>query len=532
MRPSDAQPGSVAVVCGSSTVVGHALVTRLRQSGWDVLAADPPGTAPHPVAWRSFQGEVWQHGFWHDLAAQVSASGRRAALFVHALSGFAAPAAPVADSIESPWQIAQSAELGISSLAPLLRASKGSVVFVASALAGWDTRADHAAYSASQAALPALVRSLALAGGPEKVRANAVCIGLVADPGLPDGGVSLAERARIPLGAPAEPDDIVDAILFLASDDARHVSGSTLLVDGGQSLQSWSNAPRATGYRPSRPTRPAEFDADRRFAGKTVLITGAGGGLGSAAARRFATEGASLALLDRDLDAVEMLADALPASQRTAAALALHVDVADESSMSAAFARAEEHFGSVDVIFNNAGIGSGSSSIADMTPAQWDEVIAINLRGVYLGCHLGVPALIRAGGGAIVNMGSSTGRHDTITGGAAYMASKAAVEAMTKSLALQTAPFGIRANTICPGIIQTQLSFRQQDRDEVEQFFGEFAARIPLGRVGQPEDIAGVVAFLASDQARHITGASLLIDGGQTRRRWISAPDLMTTESF
>ncbi|MBA3450029.1 MAG: SDR family oxidoreductase, partial [Chloroflexia bacterium] len=171
----------------------------------------------------------------------------------------------------------------------------------------------------------------------------------------------------------------------------------------------------------------------------------------------------------------------------------------------------------------------GNVSIAAMPAADWDEVIAINLRGVFLGCKLGVPALMRAGGGAIVNMGSSTGRHDTITGGAVYMASKAAVEALTKSLALQVAPYGIRTNTICPGIIETALSFRQQERGGQEQFFAGFADRIPLGRVGQPEDVAAAVAFLASDQARHITGASLLIDGGQTLRKWISAPDIDLT---
>jgi NAD(P)-dependent dehydrogenase (short-subunit alcohol dehydrogenase family) len=161
-----------------------------------------------------------------------------------------------------------------------------------------------------------------------------------------------------------------------------------------------------------------------------------------------------------------------------------------------------------------------------MPAVEWDEVIAINLRGVFLGCRSGVPALIRAGGGAIVNMGSSTARHDTITGGAAYMASKAGVEALTRSLALQVAPFGIRANTIAPGIIETPLSFRQQERGDAASFFAEFAARIPLGRVGQPEDVAAAVAFLASGEARHVTGATLLIDGGQTLPRWISAPDL------
>jgi meso-butanediol dehydrogenase/(S,S)-butanediol dehydrogenase/diacetyl reductase len=123
-------------------------------------------------------------------------------------------------------------------------------------------------------------------------------------------------------------------------------------------------------------------------------------------------------------------------------------------------------------------------------------------------------------------MGSSTGRHDTLHGSAAYMASKAGVEALTKSVALQVGHQGIRVNAICPGIIETPLSLGQKDAADATSFFGRFAARIPLGRVGQPEDVAGVVAFLASDQARQITGASLLIDGGQTLRRWVSAPDL------
>jgi NAD(P)-dependent dehydrogenase (short-subunit alcohol dehydrogenase family) len=262
-----------------------------------------------------------------------------------------------------------------------------------------------------------------------------------------------------------------------------------------------------------------------RFQDRTVLITGAAGGLGRAAARRFAAEGAQLALLDRDGTAVLELAEELAAQGHHA--LAVEVDVTDEWGFAAAIAQAEEEFGSLHVLFNNVGVGGIDQSVVEMPSALWDEVLAINLRGIFLGCKYGVPALKRAGGGAIVNMGSSTGRHDTITGGAAYMASKAAVEAMTKSLALQVAPDGIRANTICPGIIQTQLSFRQQERGDMDEFFAEFAARIPLGRVGQPDDVAAAVAFLASDQARHITGASLLIDGGQTLRKWISGPDVM-----
>lgn len=262
----------------------------------------------------------------------------------------------------------------------------------------------------------------------------------------------------------------------------------------------------------------------QRFVDRVVLITGAGGSLGSAAATRFASEGARLALLDRDETQVQQVARHL--TDQGSSALALTVDVADEQSMAAAIAQAETHFGRLDVVFNNAGIGGRDLSVADMPVAHWDEVLAINLRGVFLGCKYAVLALIRAGGGAIINMGSSTSRHDTLMGSAAYMASKAGVEALTKSLALQVARYNIRVNVICPGIIQTPLSFKQQAGADAAKFFARFAERIPLGRVGQPEDVAAAVAFLASDQARQITGTALLIDGGQTLRRWISAPDI------
>jgi NAD(P)-dependent dehydrogenase (short-subunit alcohol dehydrogenase family) len=262
----------------------------------------------------------------------------------------------------------------------------------------------------------------------------------------------------------------------------------------------------------------------RRFIDRTVFITGASGSLGRAAAARFGAEGARLALLDRDSAQVEALAHEL--ATQGYPALALAADVADEQALAAAFAQAEAHFGRLDVLFNNAGIGGMDLRVAEMPVELWDEMLAINLRGVFLGCKHGIPALMRAGGGAIVNMGSSTGRHDTLPGSAAYMASKAGVEALTKSVALQVARYGIRVNAICPGIIETPLSLGQKDGSEAASFFARFAARIPLGRVGQPADVAAAVAFLASEQARQITGAALLIDGGQTLRRWISAPDL------
>ena len=270
-----------------------------------------------------------------------------------------------------------------------------------------------------------LMRSLALSGGPDGIRVNAIAAGLVADD--QDGQALLPEvRGRIPLGRAASPDDIVDAVMFLLSADAGHISDSTLVVDGGQSLQSWSNAPRVGDFPPRispnaphpQPFSPSERGEGRklgtaesplsgsgsrvpgpsgrgggwgegpwskgaadqgpsRFQDRTVLITGAAGGLGSAAARRFAVEGARLALLDRDIAAVAELAEQLIAEGHVA--LALEADVADERSMSGAIAATEAHFEQIDVLFNNAGVGSHVQSLVETPTDHWQEVLAINL---------------------------------------------------------------------------------------------------------------------------------------------------------
>ena len=184
-------------------------------------------------------------------------------------------------------------------------------------------------------------------------------------------------------------------------------------------------------------------------------------------------------------------------------------------------------FGGLDVVFANAGVGGAKTEFIDLPIEEWQRVMDVNLRGMTLTCKATVPALIDAGGGAIVLMGSSTGGWDTILGSGAYMMSKEAVKALARNLALELARYRIRVNAVCPGIIETPLSFRQAEDDPQawERFFARFAERIPLRRVGQPQDVAATVAFLASDDARHITGAALLIDGGQTLQSWSNAPD-------
>jgi NAD(P)-dependent dehydrogenase (short-subunit alcohol dehydrogenase family) len=264
------------------------------------------------------------------------------------------------------------------------------------------------------------------------------------------------------------------------------------------------------------PGLPAVGSGDptaRRFAGKDCLVTGAAGGIGRAVALRLAAEGGRVIAADRDLDGARETAG-MAGDEATAAA----VDVRDAGSVAALAAAAAARFGNgLDVLVNNAGIEI-LGSVAETEPAIWDEVMAVNLRGVYLCSRALLPALLararERGMAAIVNNASLMGLVSSARL-AAYCASKAGVVSLTRSMALDHAADGLRVNCVCPGIIHTPMLERrfalQPDR---EAAWRAANARPPVQYIGRPEDVAAAIAYLAADEARFVTGSALTIDGG------------------
>ena len=236
---------------------------------------------------------------------------------------------------------------------------------------------------------------------------------------------------------------------------------------------------------------------------KRVLITGGAGGIGSVTAARFLVEGARVAVLDCDGAAPARLERDLPELSGF-----VRADVSDSESVAHAFGEIEQLFGGLDVLINNAGI-SVRQSFVDITPDQWRRVIDVNLGGIFYAAQQAARRMLAGSGGVILNMGSTNG----LMGYpyyADYNASKAGVIELTRSMALELAPT-IRVNAVCPGFILTPM----QEAEYTPQMQRAFADRVPLRRLGRPEDVAGLFAFLASDDATFITGQCFVIDGGE-----------------
>ncbi len=247
----------------------------------------------------------------------------------------------------------------------------------------------------------------------------------------------------------------------------------------------------------------------KRLAGRVTIITGAGTGIGEAAAHAFAREGSAVVLVGRREAPLRIVAEAI-----NALGVEAHVatgDVSDAAEVDAVIAQTLDRFGRLDHVFNNAGIQGSGGPIVDMAETSFDELIAINLKGPWLMTRAALRVMIGAvQAGAIVNTSSFLSTAATV-GSSAYSASKAGLDAMIRAVALEVGQYGIRINNINPGVIDTPML-----RSHGDAILPPLAARAALGRIGTPMDIADVAVWLCSDDSRFITGQSILVDGGFT----------------
>jgi NAD(P)-dependent dehydrogenase (short-subunit alcohol dehydrogenase family) len=246
-----------------------------------------------------------------------------------------------------------------------------------------------------------------------------------------------------------------------------------------------------------------------RLDGKVALITGGGSGMGKVASELFASEGARVVLTDVNDEAGHATAAGIGE-----AAHYVHADVSQESDAAAMVRAAVERFGRLDVLYNNAGVMlADDTSVLETDESIWDTTLSVNVKGVAFGCKFGIPAMLESGGGSIINVASFVAWLGAATSQTAYTASKGAVLAMTREIAVGYARQGIRCNALCPGPIDTPL-LAELLADPVQR--QRRFVHIPMGRLGQAEELAKAAMFLASDDSSYMTGASLIVDGGIT----------------
>jgi NAD(P)-dependent dehydrogenase (short-subunit alcohol dehydrogenase family) len=245
---------------------------------------------------------------------------------------------------------------------------------------------------------------------------------------------------------------------------------------------------------------------------KVALVTGAGSGIGRATSLLLASRGAAVAAVDIDGEAAT--ATAADIGVEGGRAIAIRADVASDDDCRAMVEEAESAFGRLDVLFNNAGISHADDGDAESTTEEvWDVTFEVNVKGVFLGCKHGIPALRRAGGGSVINTASFVARMGAATPQLAYTASKGAVLAMTRELAVVHARENIRINALCPGPLRTELLLKYLDTEEKLE---RRLVHIPMGRFGEAEEVARAVLWLASDDSSYVTGTEFMVDGGIT----------------
>lgn len=500
------------LITGAAGGIGRALLAEFAEPETRLVAVDLPGSgvaaavAAHGADHLAFECDLSDEAQIIALWAQIDRHTDRIDVLVNN-AAIGPTMAPTVDTdiehfrltlrtnVDGPFVMAREAAA---------RMQPGGAIVMTASLAGVLGNPRRNAYAASKAALISLTRSLGCEWAARGIRVNAIAPGYVRTPMVAaleaEGKADLAAvRRRIPMGRLARADEMASAIRFLASDKARYVTGAILGVDGGwlSFNQPGEAHPAVDGVPADELVRPAA-DATPRV----IAITGAAGGIGAEIAERFASQGDRVALIDRDPSVVARAA-ALGGKGWTC-------DVSDEAAVSVTFAAIREALGPVDVLVNNAAIADTFKPAAEQTSADLDRVMEVNLTGPFLCARAAIPQM-RPGRGVIVNLGSIAGlapmapRH-------AYGASKAGVDILTRCLAAELGPQGLRTATVAPGYIRTPGVAALEEGGHIDA--RTIRARIPMGDLGRPRDIAEAIVFLASPAASYVNGTLLSVDGG------------------
>ncbi|MBB6413935.1 SDR family oxidoreductase [Mesorhizobium sangaii] len=508
--------GRIVLITGAAGGIGRALVDIVAKNGDTVIAVDLPGSGVVELA----HGLGYPHlGLECDVSREediLALYGRVEAQFaqIGVLINNAAMGPTMAATVDTCVD-AFRLGLAVNLIGPFVMAREaarlfrpGDAIVNIASMAGMVGNPKRNAYAASKAVLISLTKSLACEWASRGIRVTAVAPGYMRTPMVAEleraGKMDLAAvRRRVPMGRLARPDAIALAVRFLASTQARYITGSVLAVDGGcMSFNQPGNAhPPVDGTPRAELSCPVE-----RTDARIVLVTGGANGIGAAVVRRFAASGDTVVIADRDGAAAAELAGLLDGKNP-----AKSVDVAVESEVVALFEELRGRFGRIDVLVNGAAVAETLLSGIEQIPEQIERVMDVNLTGAFTCVREAIKTM--RPGGVILNLGSINSflpfapRH-------AYGASKAGMDMLTRCMAAELGPVGIRTATVAHGYIRTPALAQLVKADRIDPT--AIARRNPMGMMGRPEDVADAAFFLASPDASYINGWILYVDGGWT----------------